>query len=173
MEEVSEKLTIERLTGKDNYWAWKPQVKRTLISRGLWNVIQEAKNLPEEGQSTTPDLTKDAAASSFIIRTCGKGPLKMIVYMDTAKQQWDRLEALYETTGITELGIKSDTFYFFKLEKDIAIRDISNRLDTLQFEIGILDPTEKPSERQKIAALFKAATSLNTGYSTLVAQLNA
>ena len=70
---------------------------------------------------------------------------------------------------MTELGIKSDAFYSFKLEKDIAIRDISNRLNTLQFEIRVLYLIEKLSKRQKIAALFKAVTSLNTRYSTLVA----
>jgi hypothetical protein len=48
---------------------------------------------------------------------------------------------------------------------------VATELSTLQYEIGTIDPTEKPSEALKISILFGAIRALDERFAPLILQL--
>jgi hypothetical protein len=54
------------------------------------------------------------------------------------------------------------------LKEGSKIMDIYRDLNQLQTDIALISPKDKPSENNKIARLFAAATGLDKEYSNLV-----
>jgi hypothetical protein len=169
MEDFSiEKPRIAKLTGP-NYRPWSVQVQRLLVAQGLWDVVlQGPKDAKEPKQSA---IIRDAMASSLIIGLCAQGTLQHILLLNTAKEQWDALKALYQPLGLQQLGTKLRAFTSYSPLNDSTVTTVATDLTTLQAEIGDIDPRERPSENAKIAIFLRAVRALDPRFDPLILQL--
>jgi hypothetical protein len=187
-----EKPRIARLTGP-NYRPWSVQVRRLLIGQSLWNVVSLGVETTIEPGSTggsaaqssgdgsdpkalgpSSDRTevKDAKASTIIMSLCTQGALQHILLLGTAREQWKALETLYAPLGIQQLSAKIQAFTSYKPPgRGATVTVVATELSTLQYEIGTIDPTEKPSETLKISILFGAIRVLDKRFAPLILQL--
>lgn len=183
-----EKPRIARLTGP-NYRPWSVQIRRLLLGQGLWNVVSLGIEDPVVQDTTevqgrvgddpkalvpTGDRTevKDARASTIIMGLCAPGALQHILLLSTAKEQWEALEALYAPLGIQQLSAKVQAFTAYRPpERGATVAVVATDLSTLQYEIGAIDPTEKPSDTLKISLLFQAIRALDERFGPLILQL--
>jgi hypothetical protein len=176
MEDFSiEKPRIAKLTGL-NYRPWSVQVQRLLVAQGLWDVVSQgikgAKE-PESSAVTPEQIVKDAKASTLIMGYCAQGTLQHILLLNTAKEQWDALKALYQPLGFQQLGTKLRAFTSYTPPKDPtpSITTVATDLTTLQAEIGDIDPKERPSDNAKIAVFLRAVRALDPRFDPLILQL--
>jgi Domain of unknown function (DUF4219)/Zinc knuckle len=187
-----EKPRIARLTGP-NYRPWSVQVQRLLIGQGLWNVVSLGCESPVEQTSTgaqggaqgtagdgskasgaSGDRTgvKDARASTIIMALCAQGALQHILLLSTAKEQWEALKTLYAPLGLQQLSAKVQAFTAYKPPASGAtVAVVATELSTLQYEIGTIKPTERPSDTLKISLLFQAIKALDSRFEPLILQL--
>jgi len=109
-----EKPRISKLLGP-NYRSWSVQVQRLLMGQSLWSVVSLGIERVPTGSSPessiVPDsdrtATKDAKASTIIMGLCSQGALQHILLLETAKEQWEALKALYSPLGLQQLGAKT------------------------------------------------------------------
>jgi hypothetical protein len=159
-----EKPRISKLTGF-NYRPWSMQVQRLLIGRGLWYVVNlgvqdpavEPPEDPAGAKVTANDRTevKDAKASTIIMGLCATGALQHILLLGTAKEQWEALKSLYSPLGLQQLSAKIQAFTAYRpSEGSATVTEVATHLSTLQYEIGAIDPAEKPSDTLKISILL-------------------
>jgi hypothetical protein len=170
-----EKPRITKLSGP-NYRPWSVQVQRLLAAQYLWNVVlwgPKGTKEPEQTAITPEEEAKDAKASTLIMGYCAQGTLQHILLLETAKEQWDALKALYQPLGLQQLGTKLKAFTSYTPPKDSTstITTIATDLTTLQAEIGDIDPKERPSENAKIAVFLRAVRALDPRFDPLILQL--
>jgi hypothetical protein len=129
----------------------------------------EPKALGPSGDRTE---VKDVKASTIIMSLCAQGALQHILLLGTAREQWEALEALYAPLGMQQLSAKIQAFTSYKPpERGATVAVVATELSTLQYEIGTIDPTEKPSETLKISILFGAIRALDERFAPLILQL--
>ena len=103
---------------------------------------------------------------------CAQGALQYILLLETAKEQWEALNALYAPLGMQQLSAKIQAFTSYKPpERNATIAVVAIELSTLQYEIGTINPTEKPSKALKISILFRAIRALDKRFALLILQL--
>ena len=152
------------------------------MSRGLWNVVWLGADAPKGSatDSTTggrePSIdrseVKDAIASTIIMGLCTQATLQHILLLATAKEQWDTLKSLYSPLGLQQLSAKIQAFTAYRpTEGSATITEISTHLSTLQYEIGAIDPSERPSDTLKISILLQAVRASDPRYGPLILQL--
>jgi Reverse transcriptase (RNA-dependent DNA polymerase)/Integrase core domain/GAG-pre-integrase domain len=190
-----EKPKIARLTGP-NYRPWSVQVQRLLVSQSLWTVVSLGVETPETRttsglqspprDSAEPEAAevlvviepkgprtpiKDAKASTLIMSLCSQNTLQHILLLATAKEQWEALKSLYQPLGLQQLGAKIRAFTTYQPPERGTVAEIATQLSTLQYEIGAINPTERPSDTLKISILFQAIKALDTRFNPLILQL--
>lgn len=185
-----EKPRISKLSGP-NYRPWSVQVRRLLVAQGLWNVVLQGLQGAATGvqEKATGDATgatdarkpvdpsrteiKDAKASTIIMGLCGSSTLQHILLLETAKEQWEALKALYQPLGLQQLGTKLHAFTAYEPPKgtNTTVITIATELDTLQAEIGDIDSKERPSENAKAAVFLRAVRALDHRFDPLILQL--
>jgi hypothetical protein len=177
-----ERPRIPKLTGP-NYRPWSLQVKRLLQSMELWVVVttgplsttMTTSTSPEspkpEGDDASRSDLKDAKAATVIMGVCSQPVLQHILLLESAKEQWDTLKKLYLPTGTQQLSTKLQAFAGYRPTDGTTVSEIATALTTLQYEIGSIDPKEKPTDGMKIGLLFQALRALNTQYGPLLLQL--
>ena len=188
MDYESNKPRITKLIGI-NYRAWQIQVSRMLKAQGLYGAINGkfSKILREaakeestqdnddnnwDDDATTTTMILDAKASTIIMGLCSQGPLDHIISLETAQEQWDKLKALYAPLGLQQLESKTQSFINYEPRQNASIASISTELNTIQSEIGVINPDERPSETMKLTILYRAIRTLNTLYDPIVLQLS-
>ena len=103
---------------------------------------------------------------------CAQGALQHILLLETAKEQQEALNALYTPLGIQQLSTKIQAFTSYKPpERNAIIIVVATKLSTLQYEIGTIDPIEKPSKTLKISIFFRAIRALDEYFAPLILQL--
>ena len=143
------------------------------MAQGLWDVVSQgikgAKE-PESSAVTPEQIVKDAKASTLIMGYCAQGTLQHILLLNTAKEQWDALKALYQPLGFQQLGTKLRAFTSYIPPKDPkpTVTTIATDLTTLQAEIGDIDPKERPSDNAKIAIFLRAVRALDPRFDPLI-----
>jgi Pol polyprotein, beta-barrel domain/Zinc knuckle/Domain of unknown function (DUF4219)/gag-polypeptide of LTR copia-type len=192
-----ERPRVPKLTGP-NYRPWSLQVKRLLQSLELWEiVVQGVPKDPEvivtpassstrkstetsggqgpKDKSTGDELgrieIKDARASTIIMGACAQPVLQHILLLETAKEQWNTLKKLFLPLGAQQLSTKLQAFAGYRATEGTTVAEIATVLSTLQYEIGAIDPREKPTDSMKIGLLFQALRGLNPLYGPLLLQL--
>jgi hypothetical protein len=146
------------------------------VAQGLWNIVQQGPKgtkEPEQTAITPEEEVKDAKASTLIMGYCAQGTLQYILLLETAKEQWEALKALYQPLGLQQLGTKLRAFTSYTPPKDSTptITTIATDLTTLQAEIGDIDPKERPLENAKIAVFLRAVRALDPRFDPLILQL--
>jgi hypothetical protein len=184
-----ERPRVPKLTGP-NYRPWSLQVKRFLQSMELWTVVElgvpvatakpvtrskdaVATGSQEPGGSNKGERTglQDAKAATIIMDACAQHVLQHILLLETAKEQWDTLKKLYGPVGAQQLSTKLQAFAGYRATQGTTVAEIATALSTLQYEIGAIDPQERPSNSMKIGLLFQALRGLNPLYGPLLLQL--
>ena len=69
------------------------------------------------------------------------------------------------------MSAKIQAFTSYKAPDGAKIAEVVTQLDTLQFEIGSIEPAERPSKTLKISILLQALRALDERYDLLVLQL--
>src|SRR3984885_1321457 len=174
----SERIRIEKLTGAANYWPWSVQVKKTLIGKDLWDVVEQGVYTPSEGLKEVAPVRAElrtvqrcARASVIIMEASIPTVRSNILLKETAKEQWDTYKQMYGSTNLDQLAVKQEDFVTYKPQKGVKVSDIVTRFDTLQYEIMSIDPKETPTEKSKILQLILAVTDLDARYKPLILQL--
>jgi hypothetical protein len=68
-----------------------------------------------------------------------------------------------------QLSAKIQAFTSYKpLERNATVAVVAMELSTLQYEIGTIDPTEKPSETLKISIFFGAIRAMDERFAPLI-----
>lgn len=114
-------LSIEKLSGRDNYATWSFAVKAYLQLEDLWECIE-----PESGKSV--DAKKDIKAKSKLILL-----IDPIIYVhvreaQTSKEVWENLMRAFEDSGLTrKVGLLKDLINT-TLETSASIEDYVNKI---------------------------------------------
>jgi LysM repeat protein len=179
----TERIRIEKLTGAANYWPWSVQVKKTLIGKDLWEVVENGVYTPNEGsKEVAPKEMAPVHAELRTVQRCARASVIImeasiptvrsnILLKETAKEQWDTYKQMYGSTNLDQLAVKQEAFVTYKPQKGAKVSDIVTRFDTLQYEIMSIDPKETLTEKSKILQLILAVTDLDARYEPLILQL--
>jgi hypothetical protein len=177
-----EKPRIGRLSGP-NYRAWSIQVERLLVSQGLWDTVVSQPVVPVGSEETskpsgvsgavqTPeDRKRDAKASTIIMSLCTNDVLQHILLLGTAKEKWEALKGLFQPLGKQQLSAKIKAFATYEPSAKATVNEVATQLSTLQYEIGTIDPAERPTENLKISVLFTALKEIDGRFDPLILQL--
>ena len=152
-----------------------------LLALGLWDVVSqgvqtstksESSKEDSTGHTEPADLRADAKARTHIMSLCSQDTLQHILLLQTAKEQWEALKALYQPLGRQQLGAKIQAFtaYMPPTEK-ASVTIVATELSTLQAEIGEIDARERPLENAKIAVFLRAIRLLDPRFDPLILQL--
>lgn len=88
-----EALTIEKLSGRENYVSWAFAMKMTLIREGTWCAV-----MPREGEDVDEDTTM--MALSTICLSLEKTNYSLVMDAKDAKEAWDKLKNAFQDNGI-------------------------------------------------------------------------
>lgn len=114
-------MSIEKLTGRENYATWSFAVKAYLQLEDLWECISHEDSKPV-------DAKKDVKAKSKLILL-----IDPIIYVHvreatTAKQVWDNLSRVFDDSGLTrKVGLLKDLINT-TLESSANIEDYVNKI---------------------------------------------
>ena len=134
----SERIRIEKLTGAANYWPWSVQVKKTLIGKDLWDVVEQGVYTPSEGSKEVAPVRAElrtvqrcARASVIIMEASIPTVRSNILLKETAKEQWDTYKQMYGSTNLDQLAVKQEAFVTYRPQNGAKVSDIVTRFDTL------------------------------------------
>jgi hypothetical protein len=130
-----------------------------------------AKDPEASGDRHARTELKDAKAATIIMGVCSHPVIQHILLLESAKEQWDTLKKLYAPTGAQQLSSKVQAFTGYKATAGTTVAEIATALSTLQYEIGVIDPGERPTDGLKIGLLFQALRVLDPQYGPLILQL--
>jgi hypothetical protein len=90
----TERIRIEKLTGAANYWPWSVQVKKTLIGKDLWEVVENGVYTPKEDSKEVAPVRAElrtvqrcARASVILIEASIPTVRSNILLKETTKEQ--------------------------------------------------------------------------------------
>ncbi|KAL9276490.1 hypothetical protein ACSQ67_025962 [Phaseolus vulgaris] len=90
-------IVLEPLT-RDNYENWSALVRNYLIGQGLWGVVTFVSEIGVKPKTVSDSWRKKNAKALHIIQlACGTEILSQIRDVETAKEAWNRLGALYSS----------------------------------------------------------------------------
>ncbi|XP_014519496.1 uncharacterized protein LOC106776531 [Vigna radiata var. radiata] len=106
-------IVLEPLS-RDNYENWSALVRNYLIGQGLWGVVTFVSEIGAKAKTVSDSWKRKNAKALHIIQlACGKEILSQIRDVETAKEAWNRLGALYSS----HLKAHSD------IEKGVLVED--------------------------------------------------
>lgn len=90
-------IVLEPLT-RDNYDNWSALVRNYLIGQGLWEAVNSVSEISVQPKEVSDSWKKNNAKALHIIQlACGMEILSQIRGVETAKEAWNRLGALYSS----------------------------------------------------------------------------
>lgn len=118
-------MSIEKLTGRDNFASWSFAVKAYLQHEDLYDCVLK------EPLATDPNSVKqDTKAKSKLILLVNPILFVHIQEAQTAKQVWDRLAKAFEDSGLTrKVGLLKELINT-KLENSVSVEDYVNKIMT-------------------------------------------
>ena len=121
-------MSIEKLTGRDNYATWSFAVKAYLELEDLWQCISAEPST--SGTAKTIDMKMDTKAKSKIILLVDPMLYVHIREATTAKEVWDNLSRAFEDSGLTrKVGLLKDLINT-TLENSSSTEDYINKIMT-------------------------------------------
>lgn len=114
-------MSIEKLTGRENYATWSFAVKAFLQLEDLWECVA----VPTD---KAVDAKKDVKAKSKLILLIDPIIYVHIQEANTAKEVWDNLSRAFEDSGLTrKVGLLKDLINT-TLESSSSIEDYVNKI---------------------------------------------
>jgi hypothetical protein len=99
---------------------------------------------------------------------CSGTVLQHILLYSTTKEQWDKLKEAYQPLGIKQLGAKLRAFTGYEVQKESTLQSINTDLNTLQAEIGDINPNKRPSNQVKLAIFYRALRALEKQWDPMI-----
>lgn len=192
----TERSRIPKLTGTANYLLWSSQVQSYFEAQDIWEDVDplvEDESTPVSKEDEKPATAIDGQAAPALVKrkrltaeeskarariskaryilmtTTGPGPLAVIQWIQSPREQWAKLEATYAPTGIEHVATKLDSFYGYVPKSDaVGVEVIGADLDRIQHEIGMLSPIDRPSEGAKLSLLFRIMRARGSRYDAVV-----
>ncbi|XP_040874291.1 uncharacterized protein [Glycine max] len=111
-------IVLEPLT-RDNYDNWSALVRNYLIGQGLWEAVNSVSEISVQPKEVSDSWKKNNAKALHIIQlACGMEILSQIRGVETAKEAWNRLGALYSSQlkadPDIEQGVVDDSLHEYK-----------------------------------------------------------
>jgi hypothetical protein len=100
----------------------------------------EGKAAASRAVDTKASRVTDAKARTVIMGYCGPEALSKILYLRTAKEQWDTLERAYLSTGRQQLSTALQKFYGYTPKPDASVSSIVTGLREARIDIFNIDP---------------------------------
>ena len=164
-------LHIPNLTAT-NYKIWRELVTEALKGRGIWEYVEGDVTKPDEHARNKEQLRKwcrnNAVAVGIIKGNLSEGQLGHVIGMRDAKEVWDTLKGIHQTTD--DARVQSLIAEFIQFRMSTTIDEGASMLTRLQNEIGILDRESKPSDVVKVQTLL---AGLGSEYEATLAALQA
>lgn len=116
-------MSIDKLTGRDNWTSWSFAVKAYLQHEELWECIEIEDN-------KTPDAKKDLKAKSKLILLVD--PMLYVHIQDakTSKEVWQNLSKAFQDSGLLrKVGLLKDLINT-TLESSASVEDYVNKIMT-------------------------------------------
>jgi len=129
------------------------------------------KELKEEPKSAPVDKIKDAKARTVIIGYCGQEARLRIIHLETAKEQWKKLERAYQLLGRQQLSSALQRFYGYIPTPNASVNSIVTILPQARMNIFNIDANQKPTDESTIVILFNSLRSINPAYGPITLQL--
>ena len=130
------RFDVEKFDGRINFGLWQVQVKDVLIQSGLHKAL---KGKPGSGSSNGAEDSSKASDKSSMsdedwedmdlraasaIRLClAKNVLANVHGISTAKELWEKLEALYQAKGISNRLYLKEQFHTLRMDEGAKISD--------------------------------------------------
>lgn len=128
------KFDVEKFDGIINFGLWQVQVKDVLIQSGLHKALKgspgavkkpgaddDANNKSGMSDEDWEDLDLKAAST---IRLClAKNVLANVHGISSAKELWEKLEALYQAKGISNRLYLKEQFHTLRMDEGVKISD--------------------------------------------------
>jgi len=108
-------IVLEPLT-RDNYENWSALVKNYLIGQGLWGAMTSVSEIGVKAKTVSDSWKRRNAKALHIIQlACGTEILSQIRDVETAKEAWNRLGALYSSQLKADSDIEQGIYAFKSL----------------------------------------------------------
>jgi len=112
-------IVLEPLT-RDNYENWSALVRNYLIGQGLWGVVTFVSEIGVKPKTVSDSWRKKNAKALHIIQlACGTEILSQIRDVETAKEAWNRLGALYSSQLKADSDIEQGNRFHLCLVKKL------------------------------------------------------
>ena len=143
MEEV---FKISKLTGNENYEAWRMDISNYLKMKLLWRVTEGSDRLPSEGPKQKGDAPvtdeaqekydtsvrnwedKNGQACATIMFSIDKGPKGHVGTITNANKMWETLKTQYSESNITTLYLALGQMMQAKLSDYKSVQDYADAL---------------------------------------------
>lgn len=134
------KFDVEKFDGIINFGLWQVQVKDVLIQSGLHKALKgrsgavgDANNKSSMSDGDWEDLDLKAAST---IRLClAKNVLANVHGISSAKELWEKLEALYQAKGISNRLYLKEQFHTLRMDEGVRISDHLSTLNGIISEL--------------------------------------
>ncbi|XP_050238095.1 uncharacterized protein LOC126687580 [Mercurialis annua] len=123
----------------ENYQIWVVKMRYYLRSQGLWEIVDEDKQVPPLRANPTlaqiklheEEKMKRDKAITFLHSALSDAIFTSIMHLETAKQIWDELKERFEgnerVKSVKLLTLKRE-FELFKMKEDESVKDYSSKL---------------------------------------------
>jgi len=146
------KAGITKLNGSSNYRTWAAIIQAVIEAKDAWEAIEPSapeaetsveatdvgtakpKGVTDRKLSST-ERVRDAKARAVILGYCGPEALTRILYLQTAKEQWETLAKAYLPLGRQQLSTALQRFYGFSAKLNASVNSIITELREAQMDI--------------------------------------
>ena len=158
----SDRWTITKLDGEDNWSTWKFQVKHFMLAKGLWKYVEGT--VFESGASDT----EMQRAFSYLVMSIAPSQLYLITTCDSPQEAWKILTSHFDrNTLANKLFLKKQYFRCEMREGESVVNHIK-RMKELSDKLASIGSVI--SEEDQMVTLLG---SLPASYSSLVTALEA
>lgn len=160
-----DKLNVTKFNGQD-FTVWKFQTERFLDGHELFDVVNGTKQKP----ATNSDdwVKKDKKAQMVICNAIDTAQIRNIMNCKTSAAMWTRLETLYEQKNATNVHIKMQKFFEYKMETSDSIANHVAKIETMASELEDLG-----NGQTAMAIVTKVLHSLPKSYRHVIAAWDA
>jgi len=165
-----ERLSIEKLSGPENWTTWKFQLEHLLRAKGLWGFITGAEVLADDAnpQVTAEFNRRNERAFSTIVLNICTAQLYLVTSCKSAKEAWDTLGDHYERKTLANKLFLKKTYFRCEMSENMSIQEHLKNMKELVDKITAVGAPI--AEEDQVVTLLG---SLPGSYGTLVTALEA
>lgn len=130
-----------KLEGEVNWISWKFQLKVILRAMQLFEVTDGTSIFPVDGTQEEKEawLRKDANAQSVLVTRLTNRTLTQVTSCETAREIWEKLEAIYELKSDGSLHLMQQSFFDLRFTSSDTMASFIGRVEHIVTQIRQLD----------------------------------